>query len=147
MLGRTYLPNGDGTYRTPAGECLSCLTCRFPPQSDSKPSPELLAIVGEREPTEDEVQGLRRVLIDIGGLYNDYDLTAEQVTCLKRKGLIRFDAALTQIALLPEEEEGADADTPLPIAAIYTAKNGAYSDNEDDPETSLTTLLKESLAD
>ena len=81
------------------------------------------------------------------GLYDDYDLTAEQVARLRHKGLIRFDPDLTQITLLPDEEEGEDTNTPLPIAAIYTPKNGAYSDNEDDPETFLTTLLKESLAD
>ena len=147
MFRKTYLPNGDGTYRTSAGECLSCFSRRFPPQPESLPSPELLAIAQEREPTEDEVQGLRRVLIDIGGLYDDYDLTAEQAARLRRKGIIRFDPELTQIALLPEEEERENTSGPLPIAAIYTAKNGAYSDNEDDPETSLTTLLKESLSD
>jgi len=149
LLGRSYLLNSDGTYRTLAGECLFCLACLFPPQPERSPSRELLAIAKEREPTEAEVQGLRRVLIDPGGLHDDDDLTAEQVARLTRKGLILFDAQLTQTALT-REEAGEGKDDPhasLPMAAIYVPTNQYYSDNEDDPETFLTMLLAESLTD
>jgi hypothetical protein len=149
LLGKKYFQNSDGTYRILAGECLSCLARLFPPQPERSPSFELLAIGKEREPTEAEVQGLRRVLIDPGGLCDDYDLTAEQVARLTRKGLILFDAELTQTALTSEEagEGEDDSRAHLPVAAIYIPKNRYYSDNEDDPEAFLTTLLAESLTD
>lgn len=149
LLGRRYLLNIDGTYRTLAGECLSCLARRFPPLSEHSPSRELLAIVKEREPTEAEVQALRRVLIDPGGLHDDYDLTTEQVARLTHKGLILFDAELTQTALT-REQAGEGKDDPhayVPVAAIYVPTNQYYSDNEGDPVTFLATLLAESLTD
>lgn len=120
LLGRRYFRSISGMYCTRAGECLSCMVRLFPPQPERSPSLELLAIAREREPTEAEVQGLRRVLIDLGGLYDDYDLTEEQVARLTRKRLIRFDAELTQTALTREEAGGGEDDphAHLPVSEI-----------------------------
>lgn len=149
LLGKKYFQNSDGAYCTLAGECLPCLARLFPPQPDRPLEPALLAIVAEREPTEAEMQGLRRVLIDPCGLCDDYDLTVEQVARLTRKGLILFDAELTQTALT-REEVGKGEDDPhahLPMASIYVPTSQYYSDTEDDPETFLTALLTESQTD
>jgi hypothetical protein len=129
-----YIANGDGTYRTVVGECAECLRQELPVK---RPSPELFAIAEQREPTEEEVQGLLPRLVDDAGEWGHYDLTWEQVAILKDKGLVYYCGYCTRNTI---DGCAGDEDGGYTAAEYHAARANM---DVDDTEAYIAMILKE----